>query len=256
MGSLGTANTVLHGNALGPPVFGPIVAGDISAAFVTSVNVSGAGPLAFGNGPITHAGTITSLWTGSSGGILAFTAANTLVSSPTLRLNAVMLGGGVGAVPTALGTTGATSQVLHGNSAGAPVFAQITGPELALTTYNNTVSANIPISTTSSYVDGPTITQGSTGLFWVTGNISLRDAGITAATFRVKLWDGTNVIAACVAPEAILNGVTPISLSGWSRNPAGNLRISAQDLTSTNGSILSNNTGTSMDSTLYAVRVG
>jgi hypothetical protein len=51
------------------------------------------------------------------------------------------------------------------------------------------------------------------------------------------------------------NQNTTVSLSGYIINPAGNLRISCRDTTSTSGVILFNNSGLSKDSTITAIRV-
>lgn len=67
----------------------------------------------------------TGLASGTSGGILGYTAAGTLASSGALTANALLLGGGAGATPSALGSLGTTTTVLHGNAAGAPTFGAV-----------------------------------------------------------------------------------------------------------------------------------
>ena len=67
----------------------------------------------------------TGLVSGTSGGILAFTGSTTLASSGALTANALVLGGGAGAVPIVMGSLGTTTTVLHGNAAGAPTFAAV-----------------------------------------------------------------------------------------------------------------------------------
>lgn len=107
LGSLGTTTTVLHGNAAGAPSFG---------AVVLTTDVSGILPVANGG---------TGLASGTSGGVLAYTASGTLASSAALTVSALVLGGGAGAVPTVLGSLGTTTTVLHGNAAGAPTFGAV-----------------------------------------------------------------------------------------------------------------------------------
>lgn len=68
----------------------------------------------------------TGLTSGTSGGILGFTASGTLASSGALTANALLLGGGAAATPSALGSLGTTTTVLHGNAAGAPTFGAVT----------------------------------------------------------------------------------------------------------------------------------
>lgn len=107
MASLGTTTTVLHGNAAGAPTFG---------AVSLTADVSGTLPVANGGLGIT---------TGTSGGILGFTASGTLASSVALTASALVLGGGAGATPTPMGSLGTTTTVLHGNAAGAPTFGAV-----------------------------------------------------------------------------------------------------------------------------------
>jgi len=70
--------------------------------------------------PVANGG--TNLASGTSGGVLAYTATGTLASSAALTQYGVVYGGGAGAVPvaTAAGTTG---QVLTATTGGAPTWA-------------------------------------------------------------------------------------------------------------------------------------
>lgn len=77
-----------------------------------------AGILAVANGG-------TGLASGTSGGILGYTATGTLASSVLLTANALILGGGAGATPTPMASLGTTTTVLHGNAAGAPTFGAV-----------------------------------------------------------------------------------------------------------------------------------
>ena len=77
----------------------------------------------------------------------------------------------------------------------------------------------------------------------------------TLAAFTVKLWDGTTVIASTVISlTGGFNGM--VHLSGFIASPAGNIRISVKDQTTTGGSIKFNASGESKDSTLTVVRIG
>lgn len=109
LGSLGTTTTVLHGNAAGAPTF-------------AQVNLS---TTTTGTLPATRGG--TGLTAGTSGGVLAFTAAGTIASSSALTNNVLVLGGGAGATPKPLTAgLGTTTTVLHGNAAGQPTWGAIT----------------------------------------------------------------------------------------------------------------------------------
>lgn len=77
---------------------------------------------------VTHGG--TGLTAGTSGGIPYFSSTTTIASSALLTANALVLGGGAGSAPTALGSLGTTSTVLHGNAAGAPTFGAVAATDL------------------------------------------------------------------------------------------------------------------------------
>lgn len=104
LGSLGTTTTLLHGNAGGAPTFSAV---DLTADVTNTLPVANGG---------------LGIATGTSGGILGFTAAGTIASSAVLTANRIVLGGGAGATPTVLGSLGTTTTLLHGNAAGAPTF--------------------------------------------------------------------------------------------------------------------------------------
>lgn len=67
----------------------------------------------------------TNLSSGTSGGVLGYTAAGVLASSAALTANALVLGGGAGATPSTPVGLGTATQVLHGNPAGAPTWGAV-----------------------------------------------------------------------------------------------------------------------------------
>ena len=70
--------------------------------------------------PVANGG--TALTSGTSGGVLAYTASGTLASSGVLAQYGVVIGGGAGAVPTST-AVGTATHVLTSNGAGvAPTF--------------------------------------------------------------------------------------------------------------------------------------
>jgi hypothetical protein len=149
LGSLGTTSTVLHGNAAGAPTFGAVALG---------TDVSGTLPVANGG---------TGLTAGTSGGILAYTAAGTLASSAALTANKVVIGGGAGVVPsttTVLGTAAAVTTgtyiqavgyadtvVALGNT-GTAINLDVTGGNVFSATLNGnaTITLRYPVATGSS----------------------------------------------------------------------------------------------------------
>lgn len=111
-------NTIFSGPASGAdatPTFRLLVAADIPnlpASIITS------GTLAVARGG-------TNLGSGTSGGILGFTASGVIASSVALTASALVLGGGAGATPTPMASLGTTTTVLHGNAVGAPTFGAV-----------------------------------------------------------------------------------------------------------------------------------
>lgn len=141
---------------------------------VTSVDMTVPTFLSVSGNPVTTSGTLavtlsgtalpvanggTGLTSGTSGGILGYTASGTLASSGALTASAIVLGGGAGATPTVLGSLGTTTTLLHGNAAGAPTFAAV-----SLTA---DVSGTLPVANggtgQTSYTDGQLLIGNTSG---------------------------------------------------------------------------------------------
>lgn len=118
----------------------------------------------------------------------------------------------------------------------------------------NSLGSDVLLNNTGNYFDGPSVAQGTVGTWFVSGTITLIDTS-GAGNFLAKLWDGTTVIASTVTQSRTTSAEISVSLSGYMASPAGNLRISARDVSSTNGKILCNDSGNSKDSTITAVRL-
>jgi hypothetical protein len=73
--------------------------------------------------PVANGG--TGITSGTSGGILAFTASGTIASSAALTQHAIVLGGGAGAAPSTPVGLGTSTTVLHGNATGDPTWAAV-----------------------------------------------------------------------------------------------------------------------------------
>lgn len=120
----GTTTTVLHGNAAGQPSFAAVsLTADVSGILPGANGGTGNGFAAL-TGPTTSLKTFTlpdasakiltdnadvlvteggtGIGTGTSGGILGFTAATTIASSVALTASQLVIGGGAGATPTPL----------------------------------------------------------------------------------------------------------------------------------------------------------
>ena len=124
----------------------------------------------------------------------------------------------------------------------------------SLTALTNTLSSDHALTNTSSYFDGPAVAQGSSGTWFVSGQVTFVDT-TSAALVSAKLWDGATVIDSAAISTPAANGVGVISLSGFMASPAGNLRLSVKDGTNTTGKILFNQSGNSKDSTIIAIRI-
>lgn len=125
----------------------------------------------------------------------------------------------------------------------------------SLTSITASLGADVSLNNTGSYFDGPSVAQGTSGTWFVSGYVTLVDTA-GAATMNVKLWDGTTVVASSSINLISANTRQCISLSGVITSPAGNLRISVNDATSTSGIIRFNSSANSKDSTITAARIG
>jgi hypothetical protein len=132
---------------------------------------------------------------------------------------------------------------------------ELSGTPTFFAPITNSLSGNVALNNTANYFDGPSIAQGSTGKWFVSGTVTLFDTAGGAA-FAVKLWDGTTVISSAYHSSGSAVLLISVALSGYISSPAGNLRISAKDLTSTSGLIEASASGNSKDSTITAFRIG
>jgi hypothetical protein len=120
--------------------------------------------------------------------------------------------------------------------------------------FTNSLGADVALNNTGLFFTGPTVAQGTTGTWFVAGSVTVQDTA-GAARINAVLWDGTTVIASAQTNTTGATGSAMISLAGYISSPAGNLRISCQDITSTSGKITFNQTGLSKDATISAFRV-
>ncbi|MFA7279608.1 MAG: hypothetical protein WC100_05895 [Sterolibacterium sp.] len=131
---------------------------------------------------------------------------------------------------------------------------KVSGVPISMTPITASLGANVALNNTGLYFDGPSVAQGTSGTWFVSGTVTLVDAA-GAANFRAKLWDGTSVISSSFVHTDAANNTRTLSLSGYISSPAGNIRISIQDETSTSGVIAFNISGNSKDSTITAIRI-
>jgi len=140
-------------------------------------------------------------------------------------------------------------QILVGNNSNIPTWIGL------LSSLSDFLSADTVLNNTGTYFDAKTLPTGSTGIWYVSGQVTLLDTA-GAATFNVKLWDGTTTFASTQVKSSAANAPVTAALSALIGNPAGNVRISVEDTTSTSGLIKANLTGNARDSVIVAFRVG
>ena len=116
------------------------------------------------------------------------------------------------------------------------------------------ISADVSLTSTSSYFTGPSIAQGTIGTWDVHGTVTLTDTS-AAASFNCKLWDGTTVIASGSVTSPSANNFASMSLHGVLASPAASIQIACEDVASTSGKIKFNASGNSKDSNITGVRI-
>ena len=156
--------------------------------------------------PIPVADGGTGLTAGTSGGILGYTAVGTLASSGALTANAIVLGGGAGATPTALGSLGTTTTLLHGNAAGAPTFSAV-----SLTA---DITGTLPVA------------NGGTGVTTFTSNGVLYGNAATSVLATAQGGTNTILVASAGAPSFSATPTINTSLNiGVAGSTTGELRL-------------------------------
>lgn len=167
---------------------------------------------------------------------------------------------------SANGAVDGVISVAPGNVAGLLANANIANPTITvagagctlgsacgLPTASNKLLSDVNLSNTSSYFDGPSMAQGNSGTWFASGTVTLNSS--LSDSIRCKLWDGTTVISSGDQFYIPGNEATTLSLSGFITSPAGNIRISCRDSTSTNGVIKSNASANFADSTIWGIRI-
>ena len=152
--------------------------------------------------------------------------------------------------------TGTGAAYFAGGALGTPVSGDLsncTGVTLSKSTAS--LGADVALNNTATYFAGPTVALGSVGTWFVSGKVTLRDTS-GAAGFLCRLTDGTSIIDSGRTDSSAANFYTTMHLSGYITSPAGNLRITVRDLSTTNGVIIFNASGDSKDSTITGFRIG
>lgn len=184
--------------------------------------------------PVSAGG--TGITSGTSGGVPYYSSTSTIASSALLTQNALMIGGGAGAAPAALGSLGTTTTVLHGNAAGAPTYGAV-----SLTA---DVSGALPIA------------NGGTGLATTPANGALdigNGTGFTRATLTagsgisITNASGSITIAASgsgtVTSVAVSGGTTGLTTSGGPITTSGTITLAGTLAVANGGTGVTTSTG-------------
>jgi hypothetical protein len=203
-------------------------------------------------------------------------ANNTTTAATNLGVNAIVQSSTQNGLAfySQTGTIGGLSaatngQIPIGRTGSSPLLANLTssygllisnGPgaitsTVALNFVTSTLGANVNLTNTSTFFDGPSVsTVVNTGTWLVTAGVTISDTTTANAAFTFKLWDGTTVFASGVQTNPN-NTAESYTMTGVTTNPAGNLRLSVEDRSTVNGQIRSNATGLGTDSHIEATRI-
>lgn len=122
-------------------------------------------------------------------------------------------------------------------------------PVSNITTASDALSGNVNLNNTASYFDGPSMAQGTSGTWYVNGTITFQTLAATGVdNIRCKLWDGTTVISTTAGEAFAGDNMFTLSLSGLITSPAGNIKISCRDTTSTSGQLIASSDGATNNS--------
>lgn len=253
----GTGKGVPFGTAATKSASNPA---DANVASVTLPVTSGhIAAFADGSGTVTEGGVLgtaahAAIGTGG-GNVPLLNGVNTwsgtqTFSSGALNAQNIVSGGGADTLtlPTSTDTLigRATADTLTNKTIGAA--------NLVLSAITAALSGDVLLNNVGNFFDGPSIAQGTAGTWFVSGTVTLLDTSANAA-FNCKLWDGTTVIASGKTANVAANEFVTLTLSGFITSPVANVKISCQDISSTNGKIVFNASGLSMDSMISAFRV-
>lgn len=235
---------------------GPLVA--ISGNFATTLTATAAtnvtlpvtGTLATlaGSEALTNK-TVNGLTITSTNGTLTLVNGSSIVTAGAFAITLTS----TGATGVTLPTSGTLATLAGAEALTNKTFA-VASNSLNMAPITASLGADVDLNNAANYFDGPSIAQGTSGTWFVSGTVTVDDT-VGAAGMLAKLWDGTTVIAS--AEGFVQSATRPdvIALSGFIASPAGNLRISVKDPSSTTGKIRFNSTGNSKDSTITAIRI-
>ncbi len=250
VGSVGAF--VVNGGALGTPSSGVATNLTGTASGLTAGNVTTNANL---SGPITSTGNATAVAAQTGTGSTFVMQASPTLTTPNLGTpSAAILTNATGYPASALAGTMPNAGLTNSAITIGGVSTSL-GAAASFSPVTNSLAGDVTCTAQYTFYDGPSVAQGTSGTWFVSGTVSMLDSA-GAAQWDAKLWDGTTVIASATFYEPGANVYATISLSGYITGPAGNLRISVADGSSTSGKIkASSNLGTAKASTITAIRI-
>ena len=140
------------------------------------------------------------------------------------------------------------------NVSGSPVTsAGNISAGVTLSTSSNSLGSDVAMNN-SSYTDGPSMAQGTSGTWYVVGNINVEDTG-GGFQASCKLWDGTTIIDSRTVQGTVALDVFTAGFAGFISSPAANIRISCKSNNASTTSFKFNASGNSKDSTISGIRI-
>lgn len=207
----------------------------ISTNIPTAVTIGSAYIYRVGGTDVAVADGGTGLSSGTSGGILGYTASGTLASSVALTANALILGGGAGATPTPMASLGTTTTVLHGNAGGAPTFGAVVANDIDSTTLANMfgqISWGSPGAESGNAIEVQATVQ------------NIKGTTITAATSEVEVMvsdsatdaepSATATLSAAGTPVGTLLSGTGTATATFRTNASGQFTVKCTETAAAN----------------------
>src|SRR6185437_14316912 len=135
-------------------------------------------------GPITSVGNATSIAAQTGTGSTFVVNTNPIIAGLTVTGSFTATGlVGNASLANPSTTVNGTTCTLGSTCTPTPNLAGIT----------NSLGSNAALNN-STFTDGPSVAQGSTGTWFVSGNVLVEDTGVGGGGIACKLWDGTAVI--------------------------------------------------------------